>query len=279
MAITGIFFHPLMSEYSWPVIGAKFKDFPDALRDVLLLPNVRLYTPDPVDEGLLSKIHTSRFLEREREMWYYEAARRAVGGCVAAGRGVAEGWLTNALAFSVAAGHHAGRSCAWGGTYLSCTGPAVQLLRDEFSWERIAILDTDCHHGDGTRTLFRDDPNVLHVCFCNTDAVTADGTKIDIRVGWRTTDRKYLRLVEKEFNARVEEFRPKLIFHDLGHDTCQGDYGDRGLTPQFFPALAGMIRDLANRCCGGRYIVVTHSGARADVAKQIFPEIVRILAS
>jgi acetoin utilization deacetylase AcuC-like enzyme len=98
-------------------------------------------------------------------------------------------------------------------------------------------------------------------------------------MGWRTNDQAYLQRVQEEFCTRVEEFRPSVIFHNFGHDTCKGDYGDRGLTPDFFPALARLIKDVADQVCEGRYIVITHGGARADVAQLIFPEIARILAS
>jgi len=279
MTITGIFFHPIMSEADWPIIGNKFRDFPHVLRDVLASPNVTLHTPEPVDEELLLKVHTFSLLSREKKMWYYEAARRSVGGCVAAAKGVAGGSLRNALVFSVAAGHHAGPSSAWGGTYLSCTGPAAVVLKEQCNWERIAIIDTDSHHGDGTRAVFEHDGRVLHVCFCDSDAASEDDTKIDVDVGWKTSDQVYLQRIEEEFGSRVEAFRPQLIFHNFGHDTCQGDYGDRGLTPDLFPTLARQIQDLADQFCDGRYIVITHGGARADVATRIFPEIAHILAS
>lgn len=279
MTITGIFFHPLMAEGDWPIIGNKFRDFPQALGDIVAIPNIELYTPEPVQEELLLKVHTPSLLRTVKDAWYYQAALRAVGGCVAAAQGVAKGRLRNALVFSVAAGHHAGPSSAWGGTYLSCTGPAVVHLRERYGWKRFAIIDTDCHHGDGTRAVFENDRDVLHVCFCSTDWVSEDGKKVDVDVGWSTTDQEYLQRVREDFDRLVRGFQPQLIFHNFGHDTCQGDYGDRGLTPDFFPDLAKMVKDLADQICGGRYIVITHGGARADVAKRIFPEIARILAS
>jgi hypothetical protein len=72
--VTGIFFHHLMAEGDWPVIGNKFKDFPGALGDCLNLPNVRLFTPEPVQEGLLLKVHTPALLRRVKDAWYYAGA-------------------------------------------------------------------------------------------------------------------------------------------------------------------------------------------------------------
>jgi acetoin utilization deacetylase AcuC-like enzyme len=277
--MTGIFFHPVMSDGNWPIIGNKFREFPQALGDCLELPTVTLFTSEPVEEGLLLTVHTPAHLRREQDAWYYEGALRTVGGCVAAAQGIAEGRLTNALVFSVAAGHHAGPDSAWGGTYLSCTGPPVAHLRERYGWQRFAIIDTDSHHGDGTRAVFEDDTDVLHICFCDSEWVSPDGTKIDVDVGWHTDDQRYLQRVREACVPRIEAFRPQLIFHNFGHDTCQGDYGDRGLTPAVFPDLAGLVKEVADQVCEGRYIVITQGGARAEVAKRIFPEVTRILAS
>jgi len=77
---------------------------------------------------------------------------------------------------------------------------------------------------------------------------------------------------------KLREFRPDLILHNLGHDTCQGDYGDLGLSPEFFIDLAAEVKQCAREVCQGRYLIVTHGGCRADVAEYIFPAILQILA-
>ena len=52
--------------------------------------------------------------------------------------------------------------------------------------KRIAILDTDAHHGDGTRALVRNDPDVLHVCICSSNYESEDGAKVDIAAPGRS---------------------------------------------------------------------------------------------
>ena len=275
---TGVFFHQDLVGETWPIIGNKFRNFPRVMQEALSLPEVVLFEPKPVPEEILLKMHHPDYLKRVKRDWYYRGAVLSVGGCVEAGERIAKGELTNALVFAVAAGHHCGPSSGWGGTYLSCTGPAVAHLREKFGLRRFAVLDTDSHHGDGTRAIFKGDQDVLHVCFCSYDAVEEDGTKIDINVGFDTNDDAYLEKVWAEFFPRLHWFRPFLIFHNLGHDTCQGDYGDRGLTPEFFPRLAEEVKQEAKEVCEGRYIVITHGGSRADVADYIFPRIISILA-
>jgi len=150
--------------------------------------------------------------------------------------------------------------------------------RERFGVRRFAIIDTDSHHGDGDRAMFRGDRDVLHVCFCSTNAVEDEGMKVDVDVGWSTTDEEYLRKVEEEFGPRVMAFKPYAIIHFFGHDTCMGDYGDRGLTPSFYLELAKLVKSIAERACQGRYVIITGGGYRRDVAEHIFPRIIQILA-
>ena len=275
---TGVFFHSEFSIKDWPIIGNKFRNFPGVMKSALSMEEIALFESKPVPEEMLLRVHSRSHLEEVKKAWYYKGATLAVGGTVEAAERIAKGGLTNALVFSVAAGHHAEPSYAWGGTYLSCTGPAIAQVRDLLGDQRVAILDTDSHHGNGTRAVFRDDSNVLHVCFCDDNRIEGNGTKIDVDAGYATTDKKYLEKVRTEFFERVWDFKPFMIFHNFGHDTCQGDYGDRGLTPSFFPLLAQEVKACADEVCEGRYVIITHGGYLAEVAEAIFPRILEILA-
>jgi acetoin utilization deacetylase AcuC-like enzyme len=275
---TGVFFHSEFAGKDWPIIGERFSGFPAAMEHVLSFEGVRLFEPEPAPEELLLKVHTHRYLEEVKGEWYFRGASLSVGGCVEAASRIAKGELTNALVFSVAAGHHAEPSYGWGGTYLSCIGPAAARLREEYGITRLAVIDTDSHHGNGTRAVFKGDPDVLHVCFCDDDRTEDGGSKIDVDVGGRTSDEAYLEKVRREFLVRTRSFKPFMIFHNFGIDTCQGDYGDRGLTRSFFPDLAREVKTCAEEVCEGRYLVITHGGFRIDTTEYVFPRIVEILA-
>ncbi len=275
---TGVFFHTEFKRKDWPVIGDKYGNFPVVMESQLALPGVALFQPPPASEETLLLAHTEAYLDEVKRSWYFEGAALAVGGCVEAAERIARGELTNALVFSVGAGHHAEPASGWGGTYLSCTGPAIGRLRELHGIRRFAIIDTDSHHGNGTRAMFIDDRDVLHVCFCSYDNVIEGGTKVDVDAGERTTDAEYLRKVDEEFIDRVRSFKPFMIFHNFGLDTCQGDYGDRGLSRSFFLALAKRVKACAEEVCEGRYEVITHGGFRIDTADYVFPRVIEILA-
>lgn len=275
---TGVFFHEKFKGEQWLVIGDKFQNFPRVMDHQVKRPNVTLFEPKRVSEELLLKIHTPRFVRELKGAWYYEGALLSVAGCVEATEKILSGELDNALVFTVAAGHHAERDAAWGGTYVSCAGPAVYNAREKLGPKRFAIIDTDRHHGNGTRDIFLGDDEVLHVCFCSWDRIEGNGTKICINIAAPHTDDTYMKKVEDALVPRLKDFRPDMILHNLGHDTCELDYGDIGLTESIFPRLAAKMNQYARDVCDGRYLIVTHGGKRGDVAESIFPKIIDILA-
>ncbi|MHC1592355.1 MAG: arginase family protein [Candidatus Helarchaeales archaeon] len=231
---TGVFFHELFNRKVWHVIQNKFRNFPKVMQEELELPNVKLITPNKVSDELLARVHTKRFIENLKAAWYCDGAYYTVGGCVQAAEMIMNGELSNALVFGVAAGHHAERDSAWGGTHASVSGPTVVNLQEKFPGTRIAIIDTDSHHGNGTRDVTFGNKDVLHVCFCSSSQIADGGTKICVDSGYNTTDEQYLKLVKQEFVDRLDWFKPDMIFHLLGHDTARGDYGNRGLSKDFF---------------------------------------------
>lgn len=274
---TGVFFHELFSQKVWHIINDKFQNFPGVMEEELAISNVKLFKPKKVQDRLLRKVHTDRFISNLKKRWYSDGAYYTIGGCVEASEMIMKGTLTNALIFGVAAGHHAERDSAWGGTYASVSGPVIAHLEEQYPGIKIAILDTDSHHGNGTRDVTMGNHNVLHVCFCSTDNIDDDGTKICIDSGFQTDDDNYLELVENEFVRRIKKFSPDLILHLLGHDTAKGDYGDRGLTKQFFPQLVKLVKNAA-AICDGRYLINTHGGASVDTCEFVYTNTIRVLA-
>ncbi len=275
---TGVFYHELFSKKVWHIINDKFRNFPRVMKEELNLPNVELIEPRETTDKLLLKVHTPRFLDGLKKAWYCKGAYLTVGGCVTASQMIMEGKLQNALCFGVAAGHHAERDSAWGGTYASVSGPIVVNLQEKYPGCKIAILDTDSHHANGTRNVIYGNHNVLHVCFCSSNVNEDNGTKICINSGYNSTDRDYLTLVKNEFVSRLEIFQPDIIIHLLGHDTAIGDYGSRGLSKDFFLELVKLIKDAAS-ICDGKYLINTHGGSNLEICEYIHPKIIRILSS
>ncbi len=283
---TGIFYHPSFSRRSYLTVGARLADFPSALDRILKSRNVQLYEPEPASKQLLLKVHTADLLERVGRDPLCSTAWHSAGGVVAAGEKIANGEITNAFAFIGAGGHHAGRDEFGGYCCFNDVALCIVNLREKLGLRRFAILDTDAHHADGTRDIFRGDPDVLHVCFCGTDYESADGTKVDVacpgpwedRESHRPMNDKYFDLVAQNAPRRVSQFQPDLLFWYFGFDTHQGDYADIGLSGPCYWKIADLMKELAEKVCGGKLEVVLGGGSHQRLATYLIPPIIERLA-
>jgi len=183
-----------------------------------------------------------------------------------------------------AGGHHAGREFFGGFCCFNDVAIAIENLRARYGVRHFAILDTDAHHADGTRDIYGEDPEVLHVCLCGVDYLSPDGTKVDIAVlddPWGTggsPDERYLQAAKAAFAARAERFAPDLVIWYFGFDGHRGDYGDMGLSSVCYLGLADFMVAMAEKLTQGKLLVVLGGGSRTDLATRIIPQIIARLA-
>jgi len=282
---TGIFYHPSFSRRSYLTVGARLADFPAALDGVLRGGRAKLYEPGPVSRDLVLKVHTPGLIEGVKGDPLCSTAWHSAGGVVMAGEKIAEGEIGNAFAFIGAGGHHSGRDFFGGYCCFNDVALCIVNLREKHGFRRFAILDTDAHHGDGTRELFQDDPDILHVCICGRGYESPDKTKVDVgfpdlrgSTAVRPINDAYYDRVAQQIPDRVRRFRPDLLFWYFGFDTHQGDYGDIGLTGPCYWNIALLMRDLAGEVCGGKLAVVLGGGSHAALATYLIPPVIERLA-
>lgn len=286
--ITGIFYHTSFSRRSYLTQGARLQDFPDALEPLLKTPHYRLYESPRVDDALILKVHSEELLLEVKREHLCSTAWHSVGGVLLAAEKIAQGEIRNAFAFIGAGGHHSGRDFFGGYCCFNDVVIAMHVLRERYGISRFAILDTDAHHGEGTRDLIKHDTNVLHVCLCSTRYESPDGTKVDIPApgqSWYSfastpsheTDEIYARTALEAFEPRARSFRPEIIFWYFGFDTHQGDYGDLGLSLEAYLRIGRTLHHLAKELCRGRLEVVLGGGSRSDIARHVIPPIIGIL--
>jgi acetoin utilization deacetylase AcuC-like enzyme len=199
---------------------------------------------------------------------------------------IVSGEITNAFAFIGAGGHHAGREEFGGFCCFNDVALCIVNLREKFGFRRFAIVDTDAHHADGTRGIFHGDPDVLHICFCGTNYESAAGTKVYVARpdpfeeggGARSMNDVYFDLVARHADHRVRRFKPDLLFWYFGFDTHEGDYGDLGLSGPCYWNIAKLMKELAEKVCGGKLEVVLGGGSHQRLATYLIPPIIERLA-
>lgn len=279
MLRVGIYYHPSFSRKSYLTVGNRLRDFPEALAELLQLPQVKLLTCPRVGEDLILKVHAPEMLTEVARDRLCSTAYESVGGVVAAMEALARGDFDRAFCFIGAGGHHAGYRSFWGACCFNDVVIALTRVREISPWRRFAIIDTDAHHGDGTRQLISRDPEVLHLCFCGDDYTSPDGTKVDVDVyhlGWRgDPDTEYLAAVRAQL-PKVLAFAPDLLIWYYGFDTHRDDYGSLGLSEQVYFTLCDLMLETA-AAAGVPLQVVLGGGSLAYLAKATIPEIIHRL--
>lgn len=272
MKPTGVFYHISFSRRSYLTIGTRLKDFPEAFKVFESRKNFLLVECPEVSEELILKVHSKELLEGVKRDKFCSTAWRSAGGVVKAGEMIFQNIIRNAFCYIGAGGHHAGKDYFWGYCCFNDVVLSIRNIFDKFGRRRIAIIDTDAHHGDGTRELVKDCKEVLHFCICGSNYKSEDGLKIDVSY----FGRDYHTAVE-EFCIIAEKFKPDLVFWYFGHDTHIGDYGDIGLTIRDYIRIARRLKDLTSSLCDDRLIVVLGGGSDPDIARDSTIAIINIL--
>jgi acetoin utilization deacetylase AcuC-like enzyme len=279
---TGIFYHPSFSRRSYLTQGARLEDFPEALNNLLKDERYILYEPEPISEESILAVHSRELLEGVKQDSLCSTAWHSVGAVVMAAEKIASGEIRNAFSFIGAGGHHSGKDFFGGYCCFNDVAIAIRVLRVVYGIRKIAILDTDAHHGDGTRALLGSDPDVLHVCVCSNNYESQDGTNVDIAAAARPWDKDpdagYAEAAISGFTWRARRFEPEFMFWYFGFDTHQGDYADRGLTINAYLPIGRMMKQLSEEICGGRLEVVLGGGSRSDIARSVIPPIIEVIS-
>ncbi|MCK9374924.1 MAG: hypothetical protein M0P73_02115 [Syntrophobacterales bacterium] len=276
----GIYYHPSFSRKSYMTVGNRLRDFPEALEPLLARPNVRLIEAPRVSEDLILKVHDPEMLTMVAMDGMCSTAYESAGSVVAGMADLATGKIDRAFCFIGAGGHHAGFRQFWGACCFNDVVIALTHTREISPWRRFAIVDTDAHHGDGTRQLVRDDPGVFHLCFCGLNYHSDDGTKVDVNAyrmnAHGNPDSQYVDLVRQNL-PRLSAFRPDLLIWYYGFDTHRDDYGSLGLTEAAYFDICDLMLAAATEM-GVPLQVVLAGGSMSHLATATIPEIIRRLA-
>ncbi len=201
------------------------------------------------------------------------AARRAAGACLAAVDAVLSGGVRSAFCAVRPPGHHARSGQAMGFCLLNNIAVAAHYALRHHGLERVAIVDIDVHHGNGTQDAFYGEPRVLYCSIHlypfypgtgrprETGAGTATGTNVNVPLPAGCGDAEHLAAFDAIVGPVVRRFRPQLVLVSCGFD---GHFADplamMSLSVDGYGDLAGRLRALAEELCDGRVIFVLEGG-------------------
>ena len=202
----------------------------------------------------------------------YEIARLAAGAAVDAVERVVDGPHTAAVAMVRPPGHHAEHARAMGFCVFNNVAIAAAHAR-ALGAARVAIVDYDVHHGNGTQHMFESDRTVLYVSthqhpfYPGTGAVDeigqGDGTgftvNLPLEVG--AVDDDYRVVFQEVIEPVVRQFKPDLVLVSAGFDAHERDpLAGMRLTTDGFRAMTMALRRVADECCAGRIALVIEGG-------------------
>ena len=250
-----------------------------ATRDELLL----IHIPEYVDHILNLKIMDRIALEPETIMSQNtpKAALKAVGGVLAAIDQAIDGNLSRSFCAVRPPGHHAEPDKAMGFCIFNNVAIGAAYAIKKYYLNRIAIVDWDLHHGNGTQDAFYKSDQVLYISLHQSPFYPGTGTvdeigngagagyTINIPMVAGSSDQDFRDAFDEIVLPALRNYGPELILISAGFDAHQDDpIGSLYLTSPYFGEMTRNLVDIAEQVCYGRLISVLEGGYGRDILRE-----------
>ncbi|MCG2585569.1 histone deacetylase family protein [Massilia sp. TS11] len=215
----------------------------------------------------------------------WNAALRAAGAAVAATDAVLAGDVRNAFCAVRPPGHHARPSGAMGFCLFNNVAIAARHALDVKGLERVAIIDFDVHHGNGTAEAVGHDPRVLmcsffqHPYYPYTEPEPITATSVNVPVAARSGGDVVRQLVTEHWLPALHAHRPQMIFISAGFDAHrEDDMGGMALVEADYAWMTRQIMAVAREHCGNRIVSCLEGGYNLSALARSVVAHLRILA-
>ena len=251
---------------AWPA-GLDWREAPAAKRGDL----ARVHDSELIDQVLMPQTEPLRLLDMDTftSPGSAAAALHAAGAGVAAGDGVMLGDDPVAFCAVRPPGHHATASTAMGFCLFNNIAVAAAHARDRYGLERIAVVDFDVHHGNGTQNIFGADPRVAYYSTHQAGLFPNSGLRRDRGAGNLLNillppgsgSFRFRNTWADEMLPAIDDFRPQLLLISAGFDAHLRDpQADLMLETDDFAWITTELRALARRHGGGRVVSMLEGG-------------------
>ncbi len=204
----------------------------------------------------------------------FEVARLAAGGAKKAVDLVFEKKFKNAFALVRPPGHHAGPYFAMGFCIFNNVAVAAAHLVEHLGLDRVAILDLDAHHGNGTQEIFYNTDEVLYISmhedprdFPGTGFVDevgegkGTGYTVNIPFPFKAGDKEYSQALDQIVIPVIQQFKPQFLLTSAGYDAyCKDPIARLSLSISAYASLFEKILRLASIVCEDRFVAVLEGG-------------------
>jgi acetoin utilization deacetylase AcuC-like enzyme len=197
----------------------------------------------------------------------WQAALRAAGAALAATDAVIDGGAQAAFCAVRPPGHHAERSAAMGFCFFNNVAVAARHALDGRGLERVAVIDFDVHHGNGTEDIVAGDDRILmasffqHPLYPYSGAVPKGENMVNVPLPPYSRGAQVREAIEQQWLPRLEAFRPQMLFISAGFDAHREDeLGQLGLVEDDYAWITRRLVEVARRHAQGRIVSCLEGG-------------------
>ncbi len=303
---TAFISHP---EFYLHEMGAHHPECPDrltAIDDRLIASGIGVYlehhkAPAVTNEQLL-RVHTEEYIayieslapthgyrvidpDTSMNPHTLTAARHAAGAVVMATDMVIEQKVENAFCAVRPPGHHATRRAAMGFCFFNNIAVGVAHALEHHGLQRVAVVDFDVHHGNGTEDIFAADPRVMvcstfqHPFYPYSDPTTANEHIINLPLKAGTGSEGFRATITEHVAPLLENFKPQMIFISAGFDAHrEDDMAYLEFTDQDYAWVTKVLKQLAEKYCEGRIVSTLEGGYALSALGRSVTEHLRALS-
>ena len=195
------------------------------------------------------------------------AARRAAGAAVQATDLVLGGEVSAAFCAVRPPGHHAEHAAAMGFCFFNNVAVGIRHALDVHGLQRVALVDFDVHHGNGSENIFKDDERVLMCSIYERglypfpEETGHTTTMVNVGLPTRSGSKEFREAVTQHWIPALDEFRPELIYISAGFDAHrEDDMGNLALVEADYEWVTQQLMAVANRHCKGRVVSCLEGG-------------------
>jgi acetoin utilization deacetylase AcuC-like enzyme len=289
---TGILYDDQLLDHdepSHPENARRLRAIMVALQHAGILDELTTIASRPATDAEIKAVHRAALMEQVQILAYegggyidgdtyvtsdsWNAAALASGMVVRATESVIKGEVDNAFALVRPPGHHATPTRAMGFCLFNHVAIAARYALDTLELRRVAIIDWDTHHGNGTQDAFYSDERVLYCsahswplfpgtgALRETGAGDGHGTTLNVPLPYYTGDRDFLQVYDEVILPAVTRFGPDLIIVSAGYDCHWADpLAPMNVSVAGYAALAQRIYNLAADVCAGRLVCALEGG-------------------
>jgi acetoin utilization deacetylase AcuC-like enzyme len=215
----------------------------------------------------------------------FAAALKSAGAAVAATDAVLDGAARSAFCAVRPPGHHATRDQAMGFCFFNNVAVAARHALDARGLERVAIIDFDVHHGNGTEDIIAGDERVLmcsffqHPLYPYCGAVPKGTNMVNVPLAPYTRGPEVRATIDAMWTPALEAFAPQMVFVSAGFDAHrEDDLGQLGLVEADYEWITRRLVDLADRHAGGRIVSCLEGGYHLSALARSVAAHLRVLA-